>query len=78
MKEHEKRDLLVHIATAPNEIEAKMWSGILEEHDIHSLLKGRGLQAAGYASPLAVNWDIYAVESQVEKAMEILAPFLKD
>ena len=69
---------LVHISTAPGESVAKMWSGILEEHGIRSLLKGGGLQASMYASPLAVKWEIHVLESQVEKALEILAPFLED
>ena len=73
MKDREGREPLVHIATAPNEIEANLWSGILEEHGIRCLLKGGGLQAAMYASPLAVNWDVYVLESQAEKALEILA-----
>ena len=78
MKECQKHEPLVHIATAPNEIEAKLWSGVLEEQGIRCLLKGRGLQAAGYVSPLAVDWDIYTLESKAEKATEILAPFLQD
>ena len=73
MKDRERREPLVHIATAPNEWVAKMWSGILEEHGIRCLLKGRGLQAAMYASPLTVNWDVHVLESQAEKASEILA-----
>jgi len=43
--------------------------GVLEEHGIRCLLKGRGLQAAGYVSPLVVDWDIYTLESHAEKAM---------
>lgn len=73
MKEKKRPERLVHIATAPNEIEAHLWSGILGEHGIRCLLKGGGLQASMYASPLAVNWDVYVLESEVEKASEILA-----
>ena len=78
MKDRESREQLVHIATAPGELVAKMWSGFLEEHGIRFLLKGGGLQASMYASPLAVNWEIHVLESQAEKALEILAPFLED
>ena len=69
---------LVHIATALNEAVANMWSGILEEHGIRCLLKGGGLQASLYASPLAVNWEIHVLESKAEEALEVLAPFLED
>ena len=55
-----------------------MWSGILKEYGIRCLLKGMGLQATGYASPLAVNWEIHVLESRAEKALEILAPFLEN
>jgi len=73
MEDREGSEPIVRIATAPNELVAKMWSGILEEHGIRSLLKGGGLQAAMYASPLAVNWYVYVLESQAERALEILA-----
>ena len=69
---------LVHIATAPNEAVANMWSGVLEEHGIRCSLKGGGLQAAGYASPLAVNWESHVLESQAKEASEIFAPFLEN
>ena len=69
---------LVHIATASNEVVANMWSGILKEHGIRCLLKGGGLQATGYASPLTVNWEIHVLESRAEEASEVLAPFLED
>jgi len=78
MKNREGRDWPIHIATAPGELVAKMWSGILEENGIRCLLKGGGLQASMYTSPLAVNWEIHVLESQAEEALEILAPFLED
>ena len=55
-----------------------MWSKILEENGIWCLLKGRGLQVNMYASPTVVNREIHVLESQVEKALEILTPFLED
>jgi len=73
MEDREKREPIVHIATAPNELVANMWSGVLAEQGIRCLLKGGGLQAAMYASPLSVNWSVYVLESQAEKALEILA-----
>jgi len=78
LKDQERDERLVHIITAPNEAVANMWSGILKEYGIRCLLKGMGLQATGYASPLAVNWEIHVLESRAEKALEILAPFLEN
>jgi len=73
-----REERLVHIATAPNEIVANMWSGILEENGIHCLLKGGGLQAAMYASPLSVAYEIHVLESEADNASEILTPFLEE
>ena len=69
---------LVHIATASNEIVANMWAGILEEDGIRCMLKGGGLQASMYASPLSVLYEIYVMESETDNASLILAPFLED
>ena len=69
---------IVHIATAPNEMVANMWAGILEENGIRCMLKGMGLQASMYASPLAVPYEIYVLKSEAEKAKEILEPFLEE
>ena len=78
----QKRDMseesLVLIATAPNEMVAHMWSGILKEHGIRCLLKGGGLQASMYASPLSVSYEIYVLESEADNATEILTPFLEE
>jgi hypothetical protein len=76
-KQEMSEEPLVHIATAPNEIVANMWSGILEEHGIRCLLKGGELQAAMYASPLSVPYEIYVLESEADNASEILTPFLE-
>ena len=78
VEDRERRDWLVNIATVPGELVAKMWSEILEEHGVRCLLKGGGLQASMYSSPLTVNWEIHVLKAQVEKALEILAPFLED
>ena len=69
---------LVHITTAPNEAIAGMWSGILEEHEIHCLLKGGNLRAAMYVLPYNLSYEIYVLASEAERAKEILAPFLED
>jgi len=76
---HEDMDeSLVHIATAPGEPIANMWSGILEEHGIQCLLKGGNLGAAMYASTLNLPYKVYVLASQADDAKRILAPFLED
>jgi hypothetical protein len=67
---------LVHVATAPNEMIAGMWSGILEEHGINCLLKGSALKAAMYSLPFNQSYEIHVLASEAEKAKEILASFL--
>ena len=67
----------MRIATAPNEAVAGMWLGILAEHDIDCFLKGRGLAAAMYASPLNQSNEIHLLTSEVGRAEQILAPFLE-
>ena len=51
-KRKKREETLVHIATAPNEPMANMWSGILVENNIRCLLKGGNLGAAMYIPTL--------------------------
>lgn len=75
---HEEVDEpLVYITTAPNESVASMWSGILEEHGIHCLLKSANLRAAMYAFTYNMTCQIHVLASQAERAKEILSSFLK-
>jgi hypothetical protein len=76
-KDEKTDEPLVHIATAPNESVASMWSGILEEHGIHCLLKSANLRAAMYAFTYNMTCQIHVLASQAERAKEILSPFLK-
>ncbi|UCD10207.1 MAG: DUF2007 domain-containing protein [Dehalococcoidales bacterium] len=62
---------LVHVATAPNEIEARLWKGILEEEGILSMIKvAESLNL--YLSPLALEHRLYVLEEDEQKALEIL------
>ena len=62
---------LVHVATAPNEIEARLWKGILEEDGIQSMIKvAESLNL--YLSPLALKHRLYVLEEDEQKAREIL------
>ena len=76
--EHEEMDEpLAHIATAPNESVANMWSGILEENGIRSVLKDVNLRAAMYHFTYNMTCQIHVLASQAERAREMLAPFLE-
>ena len=68
---------LVHLATAPNEAVASMWSGILEDHGIQCLLKRGHLATMGYVLT-AQHCQVHVLASEAERATQILAPFLED
>ena len=76
-KRKKRNESLIHIATASNEPMAQMWSEILAEHDIHCLLKNcSGAAAYGLTNDVPIR--IHVLAPEVEKAVKILAPFLKD
>ncbi len=77
-KSKSDKDPLVHIATAPNEPIAMMWREVLEEEGIHSLIKGEDLSATMYIPPGLFQCRIYVLDSQAEKAKDILTPFISD
>jgi hypothetical protein len=68
---------LVHVATAPNESVANMWSGILEEHGIRCVLRSANLRVAMYHFTYNLTCQIHVLASQAERAKGILAPFLE-
>jgi hypothetical protein len=73
-----KNEPLVFVARAPNEIVATMWKGILEENGVQSMLKSVSfMESAQYAHNL-FPFDIYVLDSDSEKAREILTPFLDE
>ena len=72
------RDPLVLVATAPNEPTAMLWSGILENEGIHSVVKGQELTAAMYVPSSFAMCRILVLASQADKAKEILKPFLEE
>ena len=66
-----REDQLIHIATAPNEIEARLWKGILEDNGIQSMIKvAESLNL--YLSPLALKHRLYVLEEDEQKARDIL------
>jgi hypothetical protein len=68
---------LAFLATVHDEIIAKMWAGILEEHGIHCLLNTGSSGAAAYQQLFYVPVTIHVLASELKKAKEILTPFLK-
>ncbi len=77
-KEKPPADPLVLVATAPNEPTAMLWSGILENEGIHSVIKGGELNAAMYVPSSLTPCRIFVLSSQADKAKEVLEPFLHD
>jgi hypothetical protein len=62
---------LVHVATAPNEIEAQLWKGILEDNGIQSMIKvAESLNL--YLSPLSLEHELYVLKEDEQKAHEII------
>jgi hypothetical protein len=66
------REPLEHIATAPDEVLASLWKGILEEEGIRSLIKRSDLAAAMYVFPGNTECEIHVLASQTRRAREIL------
>lgn len=68
---------LVKVAVAPNEVEAQLWKGILEDNGIHCLIKvAEGLNI--YWSPMALRHEVYVLESDEKQAREILGDLIEE
>ena len=69
-----KGDPLVHICTAPNEVVAQMWAGILEDDGIHCTTKmgSIGADFLSVFTRMGVAVEIYVLASEARKAKEIL------
>jgi hypothetical protein len=77
-KVKKKNDPLVPIATAPNEITAKMWEDILKGEGIRCML---GSSSPGAASQTLIFYapiTILVLLSEAKRAKQILAPFLEE
>ena len=69
-----RNEPLVHIATAPNEVVARMWAEILKDEGIHCLIK-MGTAAGDFLSlftRMGVPVEIHVLASEAQKAKEIL------
>jgi hypothetical protein len=69
-----KREPLVHIATAPNEVVAEMWAEILEDDGIHCSMKVGTVTGDFFSlfTRMVVPVGIHVLESDAQKAKEIL------
>ena len=72
-------DALVQVACAPNELVAKIWMQILEESSIRSVVQSVR-PMSGLLGDFSLNMpcDIYVLESQAERAAEIIESLLEE
>ncbi len=70
-----KKEPLVFVTSAPNEVIANMWADILEQHGIHVLVKHGPVTS--YAASFGESIEIHALASQANEAKEILKPFIE-
>lgn len=68
----------VQIAVAPNEMVANIWKDVLEENGIHCLLKSINLVESMYTAPITLQYQVMVISLDVEKARELLVPFLEN
>jgi hypothetical protein len=68
----------VQIAVAPNEIVAKIWENVLKDNGIPCFLKSINLVESMYTAPITLQFKVMVMPSNLEKAKELLAPFLED
>ena len=73
------KEPLALVASAPNEPVAKMWAGILEDQGLHCMVKThlpemfRGFPpTANIIQPSNLQFDVLVLESDLERAREIL------
>jgi hypothetical protein len=68
---------LAYVATASNEMEAKMWEEILKERNIVPLLSTGSSALASSSTVINMPIPIYVLTSKVNQARKILAPYLE-
>jgi hypothetical protein len=68
---------VVYLATAPNAVVAQMWTDILLQQGIHSVVKTDDLWSAQYVFIHNLSCELHVLASKAKKAREILEPFLK-
>jgi hypothetical protein len=67
-----KRESLVHVANAPNELVGQMWAEILKERGIHSLTKGGKAPGDMSGNSPCSPCEIYVLAAEAPRARRIL------
>ena len=71
----EETDLLVFVATAPNEALAGMWADILKQNGINALIKRKPFLAPYQLFAFNEPCEIHVLASHASEAKQILEPF---
>jgi hypothetical protein len=65
------REPLVYVATAPNEVIARMWVGLLQNNGVRSTMQGGPYMSSWSVNPYLPH-EIYVLPSEAQRAREIL------
>lgn len=56
----------------PNEMEAQLWAGILEEEGIRALVKPQGIGYGGWGQTVFIPHAVYVLTEDIENARAII------
>ena len=73
-----RKEPLIQIAVAPDELTANIWKDVLTHNGIETLLQSRNLAASIYLTSLKLEFGILVLKSNVEQAKQILEAFQQD
>lgn len=74
----ERDDDIIHLTTAPSEIEGMMWADAIRAEDISVMLRPGGPGAGAWASSATFEHALYVRRADVDAAREILDHFLNE
>jgi len=57
---------------------ANLWKDILAENGIQCLLRSINLVTSIYTSPFFMQYEVLVLDSDAEKAREVLTPFIEE
>lgn len=69
---------IVHLATAPSEVEGLMWANAIRGEGISVMLRPGGPGAGGWASSATFEHALYVRESDFQEALAILEQFMDE
>ena len=67
---------IVHLATAPSEVEGMMWRDAIQAQGISVMLRPGGPGAGGWASSATFEHVLYVREGDFERAQAVLERFI--